>query len=104
MKRAMMAAAIAALAGCASSGIIPTGADTYMVTKKSAAGVLTSGSEIKAELYVEANSFCGHQGKVVDTISTTAQNAIPFARMPNAELQFRCVTTPPPTPAASSPT
>lgn len=89
MKRSTALLAIA-LAGCASTGIVPTGQDTYMVAKKSAAGVATSGATIKAELYGEANEYCARTGRVVETISATSANAIPFARMPQAELNFKC--------------
>jgi hypothetical protein len=82
-------------AGCASSGIIPTGPDTYMVTKKSAGGLFTSGNAVLADLYIEANDYCGHRGQVVDTVNTNAQNAIPFARVPNAKLDFKCVAKAP---------
>lgn len=87
------------MAGCASTGIIQTGDGTYMVAKKSAAGVITNGSEIKAEIYQEANAYCAKDGRVVQTISATSANAIPFARMPQAEINFRCVA---PAAAASS--
>lgn len=83
--------AAALLAGCASTGIVPTGDGTYMVAKKSAAGAFTSGATVKAALYEEANAFCEKSGQVVQTISATSANAIPFARMPQAEINFRCV-------------
>ena len=90
------------LAGCASSGVIPTGPDTYMLTKTSAGGVFVSGSSVKGDLYIEANRFCSDKGLVVDTVDATSKNAIPFARMPSAELHFRCVPRPSPaTPPAS---
>lgn len=79
------------LAGCSSTGIVPTGQDTYMVAKKSAAGVATSGATIKAELYGEANAYCAKDGRVVETITATSANAIPFARMSQAEINFKCV-------------
>lgn len=84
-------AAALCVAGCASSGVIPTGQGTYMLTAKSAGGMFTNGNQVLANLYGEANSFCGQRGEVVETIDTNAQNAIPFARMPNAKLDFRCV-------------
>lgn len=79
------------LSACASTGIVQTGDGTYMVAKKSAAGMATSGSTIKAEIYQEAGDFCAKDGRVVQTISATSANAIPFARMPQAEINFRCV-------------
>jgi hypothetical protein len=92
---------LAGLAGCASSGVIPTGPDTYMLTKKGAGGVFTSGNEVLGDLYREASDFCGRRGQVVETVSTDAQNAIPFSHMPNAKLDFRCIDRP--SQAASSP-
>lgn len=62
-----------------------------MIAKKSAAGVFTSGSTVKASLYVEASDYCARDGRVVETITATSANAIPFARMPQAELNFKCV-------------
>jgi len=92
------------LAACASSGVIPTGPDTYMISKTSAGGVFVSGTSVKADLYVEANKYCNDRGLVVDTVDATSKNAIPFARMPSAELQFKCVQRPStPANAASSP-
>lgn len=84
------------LCACASSGVIPTGPDTYMLTKTSAGGVFVSGSSVKSDLYIEANKFCESKGLVVDTVDASSKNAIPFARMPSAELHFKCVS-----PAAS---
>jgi hypothetical protein len=80
-----------ALCACASSGVVPTGPDTYMLTKTSAGGMFVSGSSVKSDLYVEANKFCASKGLVVDTVDATSKNAIPFARMPSAELHFKCV-------------
>jgi len=84
-------AALALLAGCASSGVIPTGPDTYMITKKGAGGVFTNGNAVLGDLYIEANDYCKQRGQVVETVNTNAQNAIPFARVPNAKLDFKCV-------------
>jgi hypothetical protein len=74
-----------------------------MISKTSAGGVFVSGTSVKADLYVEANKFCNDRGLVVDTVDATSKNAIPFARMPSAELQFKCVRRPssPASPASS---
>jgi hypothetical protein len=85
---------LAGLVGCASSGVIPTGPDTYMLTKKGAGGMFTNGNEVLGDLYREASDFGEHRGQVVKTVGTDAQNAIPFARMPNAKLDFRCIDKP----------
>lgn len=78
------------LTGCASSGIVPTGRDTFMVTKKGAGGAFTPGEQVKADLYIEANAHCAKTGQVVETIEATSENGIPFARMPSASITFRC--------------
>lgn len=106
MRMKLAALGVLVVAGCASSGVIPTGQNSYMLTAKSAGGLFTNGNAVLANLYGEANTFCKQRGQVVETIDTNAQNAIPFARMPNAKLDFRCVTpaaTAAPAPAASTP-
>jgi len=91
---------IATIGACASSGVVPTGPDTYMLTKTSAGGVFVSGSSVKSDLYIEANKFCAGKGLLVDTVDASSKNAIPFARMPSAELHFKCVA--PAAPASAS--
>ena len=86
-----LAAFCVLLASCASSGVVRTGPDTYMLSKTGAGGIFSSGAAVKADLYTEANAFCTEKGLVVETVSATAKNAIPFARMNSAELEFMCV-------------
>ena len=81
---------VAFLAGCASTGVIQTNPNEYMLAKSSAGGMFVSGDSVKADLYSEANEFCAKRGLVVETISSEGKNAIPFARMPSANLNFRC--------------
>ena len=57
MRRIAAVILTSSLVACASSGVIPTGPDTYMLTKTSAGGVFVSGSSVKGNLYVEANKF-----------------------------------------------
>jgi uncharacterized protein YcfL len=92
MKRiSSLSLALTLLAGCASSGPIATGKDTYMLTKTSAGGMFVSGASVKADLLTEANAFCAKQGKIMTLLNGTAKNAIPFARMPSSEISFQCV-------------
>ena len=91
MRRLAALILISTLGACASSGVVPTGPDTYMLTKTSAGGVFVSGSSVKTDLYIEANKFCASKGLAVDTVDASSKNAIPFARMPSAELHFKCV-------------
>jgi hypothetical protein len=78
------------LAGCASSGPIAIGKDTYMLTKTSAGGVFVSGASVKADLLKEANEFCDRKGGTMTLLTADAKNAIPFARMPSSEIHFEC--------------
>ena len=85
--------AVITLAGCASSGPVAMGKDTYMITKQSAGGLFVSGSSVKAEILAEANAFCARSGKAIELLSSDAKNAIPFAHMSGAEIQFKCVAS-----------
>lgn len=48
MRRLLRITTCLALAACASSGVNPTGADTYMLTTTSAGGAFVSGAAAKA--------------------------------------------------------
>lgn len=80
---------VGALAGCASSGPVPIGKDTYMITKQSAGGAFVSPGSIKVEIIREAQAFCGSTGKVFQIANSNerpAQNSLP-----SAEIQFMCL-------------
>lgn len=66
-----------------------------MLAKTSAGGAFVSGASVKADLLKEANEFCGKQGKQMQLGTSEAKNAIPFARMPSAEISFSCVVKSP---------
>lgn len=91
MNKIGIAVVLAALAACSSSGPVQTGKDTYMITKQSAAGIMKPGASIKADIIGEANEFCAKSGKRIELLTGDSKNAIPFARMPSAEISFRCV-------------
>ena len=91
MKTAIVTALVLILSACSSSGPIATGKDTYMITKQSAGGVMVPGAKVKAEILAEANEFCAKSGKSMQLLNSDAKNAIPFARMSSAEIQFSCV-------------
>lgn len=94
MKALQSVLCVAALAGCASSGVVQTNANEYMLAKSSAGGMFVSGESVKADLYIEANEFCSKRGMVVETIAAEGKNAIPFARTSSASLNFRCAPKP----------
>ena len=92
--RAFIAGSVmAALVGCASSGVIPADGDTFLITKKNSGGVFGNAEALKGDLYQEANDFCRSKGagKQVQTVNASHEGAIPFVRMGGASLQFRCV-------------
>lgn len=75
------------LAGCASSGVVSVGPDTYMLAKSVPAA---SGGEITASLYREANAYCAEKGKQVVQVDSKSRDA-GVGRLGNAEIKFRCV-------------
>lgn len=78
------------LAGCASTGVVSTGPDTYMIAKRGGPE-LGPGAEITADLYREANAFCAEQKKQLITIKVTALDGRVFVRPASSHLEFRCV-------------
>lgn len=91
MRHAVAALVIASLAGCASTGVVPTDKGAYMISKQSAAGIFGTPAGVMADIYKEANEFCAGKDQAVETINADQKNAIPFARQGSASLQFRCV-------------
>lgn len=89
--RKMIFIAMVVLAGCASSGPVSIGKDTYLITKQSAGGIFVTGGVVKAEILTEANNFCRSSGKAMQLVTSDAKNAIPFARTSSAEIEFKCV-------------
>ncbi len=78
------------IAGCASSGVVPVGQDTFMISKQSSTGYHSAGS-VKAEIFSEANSYCLGQGKSLQPVSDQGVDGVPGRSFANAELMFRCL-------------
>ncbi len=78
------------IAGCASSGVIPVGQDTFMISKQSSTGYHSAGS-VKAEIFSEASSYCLGQGKSLQPVSDQGIDGVPGRSFANAELVFRCL-------------
>jgi hypothetical protein len=92
MKGILLAASIAALAGCAAnSGIVPMGKDTYFVSRQAATGFPGLGN-LKAEAIAEANQHCESQRKALEVANTT-ESKPPFilGNYPKVEVQFKCL-------------
>ena len=79
----------ATLSGCAQSGPVQIGPDTYMVTN-TGTWSWSSGAALKGDLYQQAMTFCQSQGREMLPLNAAWNNAtlIDFA---HAELQFRCL-------------
>jgi hypothetical protein len=82
-----------ALVGCASnSGVVPMGADTYMVSRQAASGFTGMGT-LKAEAMREAYATCQQTGKAVQVVETIdAKPPYIFGNFPKTEIRFRCVS------------
>ena len=78
------------LFGCASTGVVETDGGKYMIAKKEPQVGFGPPIGVRAEVYKEANEFCGRQGKSVDTINLELTNA-GLAKSAAAALEFRCV-------------
>jgi len=92
MKHALLIVATIALAGCAttSSGPLPAGQDTYVVSRQ--AGAFPSGREpLLAEALGEAGAKCASLQKTMKLISTT-ENPGPYilGNYPKATVIFSC--------------
>jgi len=89
------AAACGLLCSCASVGgtasIVPIGQDTYMVAS-AGSFFTTSGGEVKAQLFREANGFCRAKGKNLMPVTSSSRDAAPYTYA-SAELQFRCLAS-----------
>jgi len=81
------------LGGCATTdtnGVVTVGPNQYMI---GGLGKFTdfSGSAVKARRYEEASKFCAERGKVMESISSVAQDS-GLGTYASAEVHFRCVS------------
>lgn len=83
--------AVLILTACASSGPVPIGRDTYMITKSSSTG-FHSGSSVKADIFREAYEFCSKQGLQLQPVKDNAKDGVPGFAFANAEVVFRCLS------------
>lgn len=80
------------IAGCASnSGVVPSGPDTYLVSRQAATGFSGSGT-LKADALREANEYCSKEKKSLKVIKTNeAQPPYLLGNFPKAEVEFMCL-------------
>lgn len=84
-----------ALSACATTSnstkdIVSIGKDTFMVGRSGSIFV-DSGSEVKAQLYRDANDYCNTKGKILVQISESHKDKIMGVSAASAELKFRCL-------------
>lgn len=89
MKRAMVPALVL-LAGCASTtGVIPTGSDSYMIAREDNTPAASLGN-IKAQAFKDAAAFCAGRGRSLKTISAS-DTPRSLGQFPQTTLHFTCV-------------
>ena len=78
-------------AGCAAnSGVVPTGPDTYMVSRQAATGFSGMGT-LKADALREAGAYCSRQHKSMHMVNATeATPPFVLGNFPKAEIEFKC--------------
>jgi hypothetical protein len=90
MKRTLILLGIISLAGCASSsGVVPIGQDTYMVSRQGGYGASAMGP-VKADAMTEAGVFCSKNGKQLQLVHTE-ETPKGVGRPPEVEIQFMCL-------------
>ena len=78
------------LAGCATtSGIVPMGNGTFMISK-SEWGIEHTGSSVKADALKEASAYCAGLHNDLEIVNTTQKDMVPFKSEAQAEIEFRC--------------
>lgn len=90
MRNLAFAAVLTLLSGCASTGVVPVGSDTFMVSKQTATGY-QSAVGIRAEILREANEYSERLGKKMIVISLTSKDGVPGSSYGTAELVFKAV-------------
>jgi hypothetical protein len=85
-----IAVTVFALTGCASTGIIQSGSDRYMVSKTSLQVGFGAPTAVHGEISQEANDFCAKKNKKMETVNTTITHPA-LGRPGSATLEFRCI-------------
>jgi hypothetical protein len=93
MKRLILA--VACIAGCASTGVVPTGRGEYMISKTDIGDTWSEGAKVLAKLYIEGNEFCAERGMELERISEETAPGRVFVRNASATLRFRCIVKQP---------
>jgi len=89
MNKLSLILTVAIVSGCAHSGVVPIGPDTYMIANSEWG--FTSGGVQKAKVMKEASDYCSSIGRQMLPVSTN-QNDVAWGKTPAAEVQFRCLS------------
>jgi hypothetical protein len=89
-KMAVLASGVV-LAACASTGVVSTGDNEYMISKTDVGDTWHEGSKVLVKLYKEGNSYCAKKGLSLERISEETKDGQTFVRAASATLRFRCV-------------
>ena len=73
-----------------SSGVVPIGQGTYMVSR-STKGFRGASGPVKAAALREANHYCEKSGTVMRVVRTTQKDMKPFRSDAAAEVYFECL-------------
>ncbi len=76
------------LLGCASSGVVQTGPNSYTLAKSEWGFI--SGAVHAARLTKEAAEFCSSKEKQINLVSKSS-NDVQLGKTPAAEVNFQCV-------------
>jgi hypothetical protein len=82
-------AVILCVACSTTSGVVPSGKDTYFISR-SEKGFDKTGSRVKAAIFKEASEFCAKSGKSIEVIKASEKDMVPFRSDAQAEVEFRC--------------
>ena len=88
MKTLVALVVVLSIFGCASSGVVQTGQNSYMLAKSEWG--FTSGAVHAARLMQGASEFCNAKGKQINLISGSS-NDVEFGKTPAAEVNFQCI-------------
>jgi hypothetical protein len=91
MKRPILLLIVLVLTGCASTGVVHTGNNEYMISKTDYGDTWSEGAKVLAKLYVEANEFCAQKIMALERISEESAPGRVFVRNASATLRFRCI-------------
>jgi hypothetical protein len=89
MKTSFLIISFITLTGCASTGIMKTGGDRYMISKTSLQIGFGAPTAVYADISQEAEVFCANQNKAVDVVNTDIKHPA-LGRPGSATLEFRC--------------